>query len=126
VDVDFVRETLRRMSAAPSNPTRLAALMNVPHMTLRRFLDGRHTQPDMLARMTAYVRRLQPPTEAEAAGMLRVVEAMRLHLAEIEQQARAAVGDEEKVRALLDRALTPPESEARPASAPKARRRAKG
>jgi hypothetical protein len=129
---DYVRDQLAKRVAATS-VEQVARDVGVATMTLQRFVIGEVVQPRSPAwdRMVAAVVRPDGIGADEVRGVLTAVRRLRLALDQLEHEARAMVSaapEGHAVHQILEAALpTPPtESAAPPASARKARRRAKG
>lgn len=116
--------------------TGLATTLQVPHSSLRRFIDEGHVPADWIVRkLIAFLSTLGPMTPEEANGVLRAVTAMRRELDALEALALAARQAE---RLEIGAVIPPPAPEApvddatpsapagRPASARPARRRSAG
>jgi hypothetical protein len=135
MDIEHVRATLQAMVSEGGRSVQwLSQEIRVSQMTLGRFLNGITAEPQRVAweRMAAYVASLKPPTAAEARGMLRVINRMRIELDTLEAQARSVgVGSGVSAPTVLgaftdEHPATPPAPAARPASTRSARRQAKG
>jgi hypothetical protein len=94
--------------------TGLATTLQVPHSSLRRFIDDGHVPADWIVRkLIAFLATLGPLTPEQANGVLRAVTAIRRELDALEALALAS----RQVERLEIGAVIPPADDAPPADA---------
>jgi len=96
MQINDVRTALKRQIGPKMSIAGLATVIQVPHMTLRRFVqeETNAVNPEAWTRMVTYVASLREPTVDQALGILRAVDRVRHELELLERQAHAILGQD--------------------------------